>query len=156
MKKLIILGMLLVGTTVFTQEPLDTENLFVRVFDMQGTKIAKGFVVSWSPNGLVLLKGKKTTEIPFNNIEKIKLKRAGGHNVGMGALFGAATGAVFGLALGEEEGFFVTSTSENMVGFSIVGAFLGSVIGGVSTVAKKNRTIVIDGDIKNWEQLVNQ
>ncbi|WP_422348361.1 hypothetical protein [Flagellimonas sp.] len=156
MKKLIILGMLLVETTVFAQEPLDTENLFVRVFDLQGTKIAKGFVVSWSSNGLVLLKGKKTTEIPFNNIEKIKLKRAGGHNVGLGALFGAATGAVFGLALGEEEGFFVTSTSENMVGFSIVGAFLGSVIGGVSTVAKKNRTIIIDGDIKNWEQLVIQ
>ena len=156
MKKLIILGMFLVGTNVLAQEPVHTENLFVRVFDMQRIKIAKGFVVSWSPNGLVLLKGKNTTEIPFNNIGKIKLKRAGGHNVGMGALFGAATGAVFGLALGEEEGFFVTSTSENMVGFSIVGAFLGSVIGGVSTIAKKNRTIVIDGDIKNWEQLVNQ
>jgi len=144
------------GTTAFTQEPVHTENLFVRVFDMKGTKTAKGFVVSWSPNGLILLKGKKTTEIPFNNIGQIKLKRAGGHNVGMGALFGATAGAVFGLVLGEEDGFFVTSTSENMVGFAILGALTGSVVGGVSTMAKKNRTIAIDGNIKNWEALVNQ
>lgn len=153
MKRVILICVLISSFTIHGQETIDTKNLFVRVFDMQGNKIAKGVIVSWSENGLVLQQNKKSTEVPFNNISKIKLKRSGGHHIGIGALFGATVGGVFGLTT--DDGLWL-SQGENSAAMAIVGAMLGSALGGVSAALKENKTLLIEGDISNWEKQVRQ
>ncbi|SHG22659.1 hypothetical protein [Flagellimonas flava] len=155
MKKSVIVFMLVLWNVTFGQEEPKADNLFVRVYDMNGTKIAKGTVVSWSKENLVLQGRKTMKSIPFERIQQVKTKRSAGHNVGVGAIAGASVGGIFGLIIADDDGFFVTTPAENAVGFALVGAVLGSAVGGLTNLGKKSITMPIDGDRAKWESFIS-
>ncbi|MGW9686686.1 hypothetical protein [Flagellimonas sp. 2504JD1-5] len=146
---------LILSMNSFSQENSGNVGMFVRVFDLQGNKIAKGKIQLLSANELQLQTRKLSIKLPVNNIGKIKTGRSGGTNVGMGALAGASVGLVLGVAAGEDGGLYgLSSTEGNTAAMSILGAMFGSVAGGLSTIFKKNQSFRIDGDIEKWNEFV--
>ncbi|MEX0315010.1 MAG: hypothetical protein AB3N18_12610 [Allomuricauda sp.] len=139
----------------FSQENSESIGMFVRVFDLQGNKIAKGKIQSLSDTALQLKTRKLSVKLPVNNIGRIKTGRAGGTNVGVGALTGASVGVVLGIAAGEDGGLYgATSTGDNVGAMSVIGAMLGSAAGGLSTIFKKNKTFQINGNSENWNAFI--
>ncbi|WP_190809138.1 hypothetical protein [Flagellimonas sp. S3867] len=147
---------LLFSINSFSQESSNTTGMFIRVFDLQGNKIAKGKIQSLGNKELQLKTKKLALNLPVSNIGKIKTGRSGGTNVGVGALTGTAVGVVLGVAAGEDGGLYgATSTGDNVASMSVLGAIFGSVAGGLSTLFKKNKSFNIDGDIEKWKAFVN-
>ncbi|TWO33268.1 hypothetical protein E1J38_005065 [Seonamhaeicola sediminis] len=82
---------------------------------------------------LILTKSNnKKVEIRANDIWKIKTKRLGGHNFGMGILIGTTVGAISGATLFESDSFF--SRGDNTKTGVVLGAPAGAAIGGYNIV----------------------
>ncbi|WP_420322956.1 hypothetical protein [Flagellimonas sp.] len=141
---------LFLSINCFSQENLEHVGMFVRVFDLQGNKIAKGKIQSITANELQLQTRKLSIKLPVNNIGKIKTGRSGGTNVGIGAMIGAFIGGISG----NNDGLYGASTGESIVIVGVAGAIMGSAAGGLSTIFKKNQKFRIDGDAEKWKIFV--
>ncbi|WP_420602187.1 hypothetical protein [Flagellimonas sp.] len=141
---------LFLSVNSFSQENSKSIGKFVRVFDLQGNKIAKGKIQSLSENELRIKTRKLSMKLPINNIGKIKMGRAGGTNVGIGAI----AGALIGIVDADDNGLFGATQAENIAILSFSGAILGSAVGGLSTIFKKNKRFEINGDGEKWKAFV--
>lgn len=85
MKKIMILAMLIGFYTAAScqQKP---EKHFVRVFNVEGKKVAKGFIVNKTETILTVAHGSKTTEVPMSDVSKIKKGRSAGHYILIGSV----------------------------------------------------------------------
>ncbi|MGB5646404.1 hypothetical protein [Muriicola sp.] len=93
----VLLGSFLFFVSANSQQVSVIEPLFVRVYNGQGVKISKGKLLAINEEGLVLQRGKKTDTIATADIACIKTKRALGHAIAIGALFGSAAGVATGV-----------------------------------------------------------
>jgi len=126
---------------------------FVRIFDENGNKIHKGYLIQTLDSSLVLLKSKdypllktlgnhlalskntKTYEIPITKIATIKLRRSFGHTVLLTTLIAGGSFAIFGAATADPTAwlFAYTAGEGALAGFilgTVPGAMAGSIIAG--------------------------
>ncbi|GGZ77544.1 hypothetical protein GCM10007028_13520 [Algibacter mikhailovii] len=133
------------------------KNMFVRVYDLEGNKIAKGRIAFINDSVIGLKRSSKVYQSFFmRNIGLIKTKKSGGHNVFKGALIGAGLGLVHGLANRESDDevgmlSFSFSKSDYVIMDVTAGASLGAVAGGISTIFKNSDIFIINGDLDQWQ-----
>ncbi len=147
-KKIIItISFLMMFTPLQAQTDLASRNIFVRVFDFENVKFAKGQLYSVTDSSVVVLRKKEEFIIDLSQIDRIRTRRSVGHNIGMGAVAGAAAGGIFGL-LQEQGGstFGSDSRGDDALIYGTVGLMLGSVVGGLTALGKKSEHYRINGD----------
>jgi len=126
-------------------------SVFVRVYDMNGNKIARGNIVEVTDSSLQL--EKSTTIIFVKNIGYLKTKHSFGHNI---LVSSAISGGIFALVLAagssDKNGFLSYTLSEGLfVGF-VAGAIYGPIIGGITAIFKNVTTFPINGSDTNWKE----
>lgn len=137
---------------------LEAKKLFIRVFDLQGHRTTKGAVIATTDTSVILLHGNERLEIPVKDIGIIKTKRAFVHPILTGAIIGSLSGALLGLIAHEDHdeasGYFIyeTSVGEDIAAGALSGVVIGGVVGTIISATQRRRSIVINGDVKEWQQ----
>ena len=147
MKYLLFTIMFVLSVNFFAQDKVDKPGKFIRIYDLQGKKISKGKIKSITETSVSVIFLGKLSEIPLSNIGIIKTKHSAGNNIAKGAIIGASSLAIIGLTNGDNKGEYVTVTASDkaMLGF-ISGSILGTIIGGITTIFKKPKTYIINGN----------
>ena len=147
MKYLLFTIALFLCVNITAQELPKKSKIFVRVYNNEGQKIAKGKILSITDDNLILKKGNSSITVPSNEISYLKTKRTNGHNILIGGLVGAGI-PVFGFALsGDGDGW---GTVGAIILAPIVGA-IGSGIGYITTLFKNSQHYSIQGDPIKWQ-----
>ncbi|ETN94635.1 hypothetical protein [Zhouia amylolytica] len=146
--KFFLLFFFVLTASVSAQNLHQTTGPFIRVFNLDGQKIANGKIVSMTTDTLRLYSAKKVRDIPLEKIGLIKTKRAMGHTIGLGAAVGCILGGV--AAYAGDDGLFM-SRGEFAVAGGILGAAAGTATGSVIAITKKRKVYVINGDKNRWE-----
>ena len=147
----------------FSSNLLGQDSVFVRVFDLKGNRISKGYVRTVTDSSLQL-KGAET-DIKVHNIGFIKTKRSGGNNVIAGSLIGMVTGAIVGAASSGSGSSANSGTSAfqyNVGGFddagglaaaagAMAGLGIGAAIGGLTALTKNPKHYLVNGDSTKWK-----
>lgn len=147
------LSMVLVGSiNTFAQNEVTKQNIFLRVYNVEGKKIGKGSLLQMN-DSLLVLKNSSTQEyISLKDIGSIRTKRSAGNNVFIGAASGAVLGAAIGVSTADPDDFFVSySAGEGAAIFGGIAALGGGAIGGITSVFKKSKTFVINADMVKWK-----
>ena len=140
--KLLIKGLglffiLFMYTNLSAQEKAINKTTFLRVYNSDSEKIAKGRLVEFTENTIKLKRGKKVLEINYKDISTIKTKKSVGNNV----LYGTAAGGTFFALLGskgDDSGYIQYSKGTGAgIGF-LVGGSLGASAGALSALLKKS------------------
>ena len=119
---------------------------FIRVFDANGTKIARGKVISVTENTLQLRRNGQVIDLPVSDIFSIKTKRSAGNNIAIGAGVGAVTMAILGIASADEDAYiFAYDETEGAMSGLLLGAPMGAAVGGLTALFKVSRTFDIGG-----------
>lgn len=152
MKYLLFTLALFLCANITAQELPKKSKIFVRVYNNEGEKIAKGKIIDITDDSLILKKGSSSITIPLNEIETIKTKRSNGNNV----LFGAAGGSLLGLAIvASESGNSNAGFSGTAKGLAYEGAilvvFIGSGVGYLTTLFKNSQEYTIGSDVVKWK-----
>lgn len=151
MKTLLLLLSIVYTSLLFAQQtesPERYKDTFVRVFDSNGKKVAKGKVANISEHTLTLKVGKGYSEIPMNNINRIKTNHSAATNVLVPALAGAIIGGIIG---SQEEDDWLFTRSENTFLGALSGGGIGAGIGGLSLLFRKGNVYHIQGNEASWE-----
>lgn len=145
MKYLFFLLTLLLCFSINAQEKKLKSNTFLRVYNLNGEKVAKGKLFSTTKTALTLKRNKRTINISVDSIGTIKTKRSVGNNVLIGSSIGAGTVILLSAGTGE-------SFTEGYTGIgTLVFTGLGAGIGAITSIFKNSKTFLIDGDIIKWE-----
>ncbi|WKD85464.1 hypothetical protein KCTC32516_00805 [Polaribacter huanghezhanensis] len=146
MKYLLFTIALFLCANITAQELPKKSKIFVRVYNNEGQKIAKGKMLKITDDTLFLKKGSKSVTVPLSDIMYIKTKRTNKHNVLIGGLFGVGYG-LFGLTQSNGSKF-------DTVGFVVLTplfAAFGSGIGYLTTLFKKSTHYSIQSDAIKWQ-----
>ena len=137
---------------LFAQENEDAKpkaKIFVRLYNHNNQKVGKGHLLYGNDSTIQLSLGRTIARFPVSEIETIKTKRAGGHNLLLGTAIGFGAGiAVVGLASVVEHGNGVASFDIAVVGLLLPVA--GFAAGGVSEAFRKSQTFLINGNTAQW------
>ncbi|MGB5386867.1 MAG: hypothetical protein WBN20_08795 [Eudoraea sp.] len=148
--KILVLALAILScTAIYAQKEKNKSAPFVRVYDLNGTKISKGRIVSVTDSSLVLGPKDKTVNIEVSKIGLIKTKRSVGNNILIGAAIGTGTGAILGFATGGESQFWGKGDGAAAGGLTM-GA-IGAGVGAIIAIFKKSDTYDIEGDITKWK-----
>lgn len=153
MKTLLFSLALILSFNVFAQEKSKTP--FLRVFNLDGKKIAKGRLVQVTDSTLTLRKNKETVNVIFSDVGIIKTKRSFGNNVLTGAGIGAGTVGLLGAVSSGDKGFFQYGPGQGLGVGILIGAPLGSAAGGLLGLFKNRKTIEINGNKEQWKAFKN-
>ena len=147
MKNLIIAIIFLLSINLVAQDVIKT-NIFIRIYDLQGNKINKGKIKTISKTSIELyLKGKEIIKIPLKEIGIIKTKRSGGHNIVKGTLIGGGSLAIIGLLGGNSNSGYVSVSATDKAALGLIGgSFFGAIVGGITTIFKKSKLYIINGN----------
>lgn len=139
-----------------------TKNLFVRIYDSNGKKIAKGRLVYISDTLLSVDKNNKIIKLKVKDIHKIKTKKSVGNNILVGSIVGGTVLTLVGALSAKEETKEVPSifggTYETTVGETpgegaaygaAIGFPLGALTGLITAVFKNSKTFLIKGNNEN-------
>jgi len=149
MKNLIFTITLILSINLCAQNEFKKNtNIFVRVYDLEGRKIAKGKILSISETSLHLYRKGESVKVMVNGIGSIKTKHSAGNNVLVGAVTGATIMAILGAAVGP---FFLLTKLDLAVIGALVGGTEGAVIGGITNLFKNSKSYEINGDIEKWK-----
>jgi hypothetical protein len=155
-KTIMLLLLLALSTNIYAQNEIKKNRMFVRVYNLDGKKINKGYVVSIGDTLLGLKRRGNDLEINVRNIGSIKTKRSAGHNLLIGSATGAAAGAILGAVSVEEtndlfgDSIYNISTVQGAVTGGLMGAAAGAAVGGITIAFKNSETFVINGDLGSW------
>ena len=123
--------------------------LFVRLYDHNNQKVGKGRLLYGNDSTIQISNGHTISSFPVSEIEIIKTKHAGGHNLIMGTAIGfGAFIASIGLASLVENG-----SGESSFDISIIGLLCpvaGFVAGGVAEAFRKSQTFLISRNTAQW------
>lgn len=147
MKYLILILTFSLCYSLNAQEKELKSKTFLRVYDLNGKKIAKGKLLSTDKSSLTLKKNKNPITISFENIGSIKTKRSGGNNILMGASIGAGAAILLISGLGGSPNDYDVLTGIGTLIFTVGGAGIGA----ITTIDKNSRTFQINGDPIKWE-----
>lgn len=137
---------LILSMNVFAQTGSEISNVFIRVYDQDGRKIAKGKIQSISASSIQFISKNDLHEIPLNRIGSIRTKHSAGNNIGIGAVVGAATMGSIGASTADPDDFLGYSAGEGAAGGALLGGIGGAAIGGITILFKRSRTYSINGD----------
>jgi hypothetical protein len=143
MKKAMLLFSILMSFNISAQDEINSQEIFVRVYDLKGKKIGKGKILSISDAELQLSRGAKTATFQINNIGSIRTKRSIGHNALLGMGGGIAIGAMFGNIDDSLLGF--SGTGGGFI-FGTLGGLAGTIVGIITGIFKKSKKYIIGGD----------
>lgn len=156
---ILFLFLLFFSLNIYTQDDSNTKKEFIRVFNFEGKKIAKGRIEFVNDSILALDRRGKTEVVKIENIGIIKTKRSIGHNVLVGSMAGGATGTLIGIASSGEEtktknlmliGEYTYTTGTSPGTGAVIGGGLGiaggALIGLGTSFFKKSKTYLINGD----------
>ena len=144
MKYLLITIALFLCVNITAQELPKKSRIFVRVYNNEGQKIAKGKILNITDDALILKKGSSSITVPTADIMYIKPKKTNGHNVLIGGVAGA--GFVLGLGLGGDG-------LDALAAVIIIPVFaaIGSGIGYITSLFKNSQHYSIQGDPAKWQ-----
>ncbi|WP_297696077.1 hypothetical protein [uncultured Eudoraea sp.] len=146
--KILVLALALLSCTTFhAQKEKNKAAPFIRVYDLQGTKISKGRIARITDSSLVVSRGEKPVNLELSKIGFIKTKRSVGNNILYGAAIGAGTGAILGLASGGENEWW--GKGEGAGGFGLILGAMGAGAGAITAIFKKTKTFSIEGKHSN-------
>ncbi|NNK83355.1 MAG: hypothetical protein HKO92_09540 [Flavobacteriaceae bacterium] len=155
MRTIIFILTIILSTSLYTQTENPVKSIFLRVYDINGKKIAKGRVLSINDSIIHLNRGKKSFKISMSNIGKIKTKRSAGHNILVPAAVGATTlGAIMAKPIDGDNNWFGGdgySASEGALGGVIMGGTTGAILGAITIPFKFSKTYLINGDYEKWQ-----
>ena len=150
--KILVLALsILTCTTFYAQKEKNKAAPFVRVYDLNGTKISKGRISGITDSSLVLNRGENPFNIEISKIGFIKTKRSAGNNILWGAGIGASTGLIAGAIEGESEGYFGAPipAEQNIVEAMLAMTAFGTAVGAITVLFKKSKTFSIEGKYSN-------
>jgi hypothetical protein len=157
MKKPVSLGALFLFTFLLfafqahAQQTGGKKNPFIRVYSLEGKKIAKGRITGGSETGITLQRGKKTEIIDIGKVGFIRSKHSVGNNVLVGAVAGSAiAAATFAAAADPDIWIFGYTAADGLLAGLILGAPLGGSIGALTALFKRSERYDIHGQAKNW------
>jgi len=149
LKKFALLTSLLFGCTLSGQ----TNNTFLRVYNLKGKKIHKGKIVKLSDSALIIVRRKREITVPVSEIGAIRTKRSAGNTILQCSII---TAAIFGIAgaidSDSSDTFLSFSPLEGAAIGSVMGLTLGSVIGGLASLDNNSSKFVIKGEAHLWEK----
>ena len=140
---LFLLGAFLFFAPELHAQKKEKDGIFVRVYDLEGQKVAKGYIQSVDHDIVTVALRGKTTELPVAEIGKLRLKRSYGNAVVRGSYTGLGVGTALGViyALGDDS----ISSDIGLVVLPVGGAFYGGVIGAIIGIFKKPVEVEING-----------
>src|SRR5690242_10607805 len=93
MRKIYLLLLILVAFS----SAANAQKLFVRLYDSNDKKIAKGFLIQNSDTTIIAIQNADSVDkIPVQKVAYVNTKRTVGHSILVGALIGAPVGALIG------------------------------------------------------------
>ncbi len=138
MKYLLITIALFLCANITAQELPKKSKVFVRVYNNEGQKIAKGKILNITDDALILKKGSSYITVPTTDIMYIKTKKTNGHNVLIGVLAGAGVGKLAGGGVqGAPAALLLTPVF--------------AAIGYITTLFKNSQHYSIQGDPVKWK-----
>jgi hypothetical protein len=153
LKAVLLLFVIFTSLSMYSQNQTKENKMFVRVFDFEGKKIGKGYIVVANDSTLELSRSNESKTISLKNINYIKTKRSAGNNVLVGSIAGATTLGILGAATADPDAWiFVYTAAEGALGFGLIGAVGGGAIGGITSVFKNAKTFSIDGNNEKWKR----
>ncbi len=151
MKTLFLAIVLIFSNQSYAQEKTEIDNLFVRVYNLQGQKINKGKVHAVT-NESIQIEGKKgPVNLDVASIGLIKTKRSAGNNILIGSAMGATVMAILGASSADPDAWLFDTAAEGAAAGVIVGLPMGAAAGGLTTIFKKSKSYAIDGDLLKWK-----
>ena len=146
MKYLLLSITFLLCLNITAQELPKKSKVFVRVYNNEGKKIAKGKILNITDDALILKKGGSSITVPTADIMYLKTKRTNNHNVLIGGLAGVSYG-LYGSAQSSGEDYSTLS----FVLLTPIFAAIGSGIGYITTLFKNSQHYSIQGDPVKWQ-----
>lgn len=138
--------LLFVAGTSFSQEERGPKELFIRIYDARGKKIAKGDLVSVSNQELQLRHRDSIHLISANEIASIKTRRSFGSDILWGSIVGGSFGS-FLVVRHDGDSEVISSYSSEELGAAVFGgAFLGGFVGMGNGLIRKKAKFEIQGD----------
>ncbi|MCH4551421.1 hypothetical protein [Aestuariibaculum lutulentum] len=147
MKYLILILAFSLVYSLGAQEDELKSKTFLRVYNLNGKKIAKGKLLSTDKFNLKLKRNKNHITIALDSIGSIKTKRSAGHNILIGSSIGAGAAMILIGTSGTSADNYDTLTG---IGFLLL-TLGGTGIGGITAIGKNSRTFQINGDPIKWE-----
>ena len=129
---------------------------YVRIFDLSGKKIAKGYLHSTTDNSIKLVQDSTTIEYGAIKIGYIKTKRSAGHSMLIASTVGGVSLGLLAIAVNSSDNtdswFQISSGDAFFIGF-LSGISLGTLTGGIISATNKRLTYHINGDLKKWMEV---
>lgn len=123
--------------------------IFVRIYDNKNHMVGKGHLLYGNDSTLQLSNRHIITSFPVTEIEIMKTKHGGGHNLLMGTAIGFGAGiAAIGIASIVENGNGESSFDIAFVGFLF--PLAGFAAGGVAEAFRKSQTFLINRNRAQW------
>jgi len=144
MKYLLFTIALFLCVNITAQELPKKSKIFVRVYNNEGQKIAKGKILNITDDTLILKKGSGSITVSSNEIMYIKTKRTNGHNMLIGGIAGGGY-ALYGASKSGDWGVVAA------VILTPIFATIGSGIGYITTLFKNSQHYSIQGDPIKWQ-----
>lgn len=153
MKSAILLCFTLLLATISQSQ----KRTFVRVFDENGKKAHKGFLVATSDSSISLQSGKKISEISFNQISVLKLRRSIGNTILISSLLFGTAFAIVGAATADPSAWvFAYSAGEGAAAGFLGGTAMGALAGSLFYAFKKRPVFRVNQQATEWMKVKEQ
>lgn len=123
--------------------------IFVRLYDHNNQKVGKGHLLYGNDSTLKLSKGHSINSFPVSEIEIIKSKHAGGHNLLISSFIGFVAGIV-AISLASVVGNGIGESSFDIAFVGFLCPLAGVVVGGVAEGFRKSQTLMINRNSTQW------
>ncbi|TPV33872.1 hypothetical protein FJ651_06850 [Paucihalobacter ruber] len=158
MKTTVLIFALLISVSGVSQVLHSKDQKFVRIYDLDDHKIAKGFLYGVSDSTLTIRFRDSLHTLSATDLGAIKFKRAIGSSVLKGSIIGGVIGAVVGGGgssslrwKGDLSYLNDNNSTGDWAGAGIIlGLPVGAAVGGLTGVLRKKREIYINGDLNTW------
>ena len=133
-----------------------TKQVYIRVFDLRGSKIAKGTLINTTDSSIFIKKDTTVLEIPVTSIGYIKTRRTIGHGALTGAIVGGLIVGILGAVSSDESssGFnvFNYSPGEGFALGLLSGGAGGALIGAYIASTKTRTKLILNGNLSEWQK----
>ena len=137
--------------TIASIKTFSQNKLFIRIYNFEGRKIAKGYVYK-TTDSTIMFDSRKHAEIKYSQIYFIRTKHSFGHNIFEGGIITAAIYSSYAL-------IFATSLNETRpltifagtIVAGVIGFPFGAAIGTGTNIFKNSTKVEILGEIEKWK-----
>ena len=151
MKYILLLFIFSLSFNSIAQELPKKSKIFVRVYNAENKKIAKGKMLKITDSTLILKRERKLISINSSEIYKIKTKRGAGHN----ALIGAAPGGAM-LVLSAVSPHRNSLTSAIAIISSIAVSIFGAGVGLITSFFKNSVEYIFNDNEVKWNTFMEE